>query len=578
MSIKFCCVKCGHRLKAYAEQAGKKCKCPACGEAMPIPAAPVRRRGRLRLFLGATAAAAALAGTIVLGVFLYGYFHQVDKKLNDLGGDVPQARAQAILWLARADPQDSSRGRVTAALEPLVVEGDVRGDLDPDLVLRAYLHWANQDNVPAMIRMVEDHALPGWDNKKTAQVMAALGKLQDKRAADALARKLSDPQLHDQAVDALKVLGPGAEGAVLDSLFVDDPDTQARANELLADYGTTPALMIAEARRCLLSNDPEARQGAAAWLAENPPEDDAAKAQVAGALSGLLGDLSPQVNGVALRALKLWATPDSLPSLLAYAGRVEKATDKQAAANNSLLMDVLAQFPDESAADAIALRLKDPGRRDKAAQALLKLGPVATGAVLKYLDHPNADVRKEARTLSRTLNAAAGRQLDQILADVADSHKPRSLAALTQLARLRPDEASRVKVSRALNAPLLDADPGIRDAALDAVRVWGTTENTTTLLKLLDNLCGVKSEDSARTVDRVSQTLISVGPVVEDGVIPLLRSPEPVVRGTAAHVLAEVGTSKSVQPLTNAGVDLLSADYAYYAFTQTAIAKIATRQ
>jgi hypothetical protein len=582
MSIKFSCASCGHRLKAFPEQAGKTCKCPSCGQTMTIPAAPpaapVNRKRRLRLILGGAAAAAVLAGAIVLAVFLYGRFRDVDQKLGDLNCGAPEVRAQALLWLAQAQPQDSRRAQVTAALEPLVLEGDVQGNLDPDLVLRAYLHWANQDNVPAMIRMVEDHAMPCWNDKKTGQVMAALGKLQDKRAADALVGKLSDPRLHDQALDALRVLGPGAEGAVLDSLFVDDPDTQARAGELLAAYGTKPSTVIAEARRRLLSNDPEARRGAAAWLAENPPQDDAQKGEVAGALAGLLDDLSPQVNGLALRALKLWATRDCLPQVVAFAARQEKATDKDAVANNSPLIDVLAQVPDEGAAEVLALRLKDPAQRDKAAQALLKLGPVAVGPVLKYLDHPNADVRKEARTLCRTLNVPAARQVEQMLADVGDAHKPRSLTALQELARLRPDEASRVKVSRALNAPFLDADPTIRAAALDAVRAWGTTENTAALLKLLSNVCGVNNPDTARTVESISQTLISIGPGAEDAVIPLLRSSEPAVRGAACRVLADVGTAKSVEPLQDAGREFLSGDFGFYTFTQTAVAKIAARK
>ena len=83
---------------------------------------------------------------------------------------------------------------------------------------------------------------------------------------------------------------------------------------------------------------------------------------MAGPLAGLLGDLSPGVNGLALRGLKLWATKDCLPQVVEFARRQEKSgANKEAAANNSVLLDVLAQFPDETAAEAIALRLKDPG-------------------------------------------------------------------------------------------------------------------------------------------------------------------------------------------------------------------------
>ena len=316
---------------------------------------------------------------------------------------------------------------MTAALEPLLFEGDVRGSLDPDLLLRAYLHWANTDNVPALIRMVDNPILPSWSPKKTGLVMATLGKLQDSRAAEALAGKLPDPQLHDQAADALKVLGAGAQDAVLEYLFADDAATRQRAADLLAAYGTKRETVIGEARRRLTSNDPEDRRSAAAWFAENPPDDDAERAEMAGPLAALLGDLSPKVNGLALRGLKLWATKDCLSQVVEFARRQEKAgANKEAAANNSALLDLLAQFPDATAAEAIALRLKDPALRGKAAQALVKLGPVATGAVLVYLNHPDADVRKEARSLCKLLNVPADRQLEQTLADVADKSKPRA--------------------------------------------------------------------------------------------------------------------------------------------------------
>src|SRR5262249_11268985 len=151
-------------------------------------------------------------------------------------------------------------------------------------------------------------------------------------------------------------------------------------------------------------------------------EDEKVRAEVAKTLTGLLlDDLSPKVNAEALHALKLWATRDSLPQLVAFARRVEKAKGTC----SSELIDALARFPDETSAEAIALQLKAPANRARAAQALLKLGPVATKAVLHYLDHPDAAVRKEARGVCQQLKVAASLQLDQILVDVADARKGR---------------------------------------------------------------------------------------------------------------------------------------------------------
>lgn len=36
-AVRWNCVSCGHRLKASLYQAGKKGKCPHCGQAQPIP-------------------------------------------------------------------------------------------------------------------------------------------------------------------------------------------------------------------------------------------------------------------------------------------------------------------------------------------------------------------------------------------------------------------------------------------------------------------------------------------------------------------------------------------------------------
>jgi hypothetical protein len=468
---------------------------------------------------------------------------------------------------------------VTASLEPLLVDGDPRGDLDPDLLLRAYLRWADQDNVPSLIRVVENPNLPCWDARKTGLVMQTLGKLQDDRAADVLAGKLSDPQLHDQAVAALKLLGPGAESAVLDYLFADDPATRQRAADLLADYGTAPQTVIAAARRRLESYDPQEQRVVAAWFADNPPVNDAEKGPVAKPLAGLLGDLSPESNGPALRALKLWATKDYLPQIVEFAQRLEKAGNTQeVAANRAVLIDVLAQFPEESAAQAIALQLKDPAQRGKVSQALLKLGPVASGTVLQYLNHPDEGLRKEATSLCKLLKIPADRQLEQTLADVADARKARSRAALEHLARLRPDTAYRAMVSKALNASLLDPDAGIRDSALDAVAVWATQENTATLLKVLGNLHGERNEGDARAGDRVAKALIAIGSGAEEAVVPLLKAPDAVVRRQACWILAEIGTDKSVQPLHDAGAPYISLDFDFYLQTQAAVARVLARQ
>jgi HEAT repeat protein len=538
----------------------------------PLDSGETSTKGRFRRLLGACLAGAILAfAGMVLLIFLLTPA-DVDQKLTDLKSGGPHVRARALAWLAQADPDNSDRARVTAALEPALMDGDETGVLNPDLLLRTYLHWAGPDNVPSLIRMVENPTLPAWDSKKAGMVIETLGKLRDKRAIEAIADRLADPTLQDQAVNALKLIGRRAESEVLDHLFDDDPGVRDRAGRLLESYGTKTATIAGEALARLKSNQADIRSGAALWFAENPPDNEKEKAPVASLLTGLLEDLSPKANTLALRALKVWGTRDCLPQLLAFAKRVQKT-----GVADPELIDVLSQFPDQTAAEGIALQLKIPALRARAVQALLKLGPIATRTVLGYINHPDSGVRKEARSLARLLTIPSGRLLNQTLADLGDSRAPPSRTALRYLATLRPVPVQRAKVSRALNAPLLDPKPDVRADALNAVAVWGTKENTATLLKVLKDFpVGSPGEfqrlvtvlaslhdpaagpvlaqglTDCRARDVVSQALIAMGPAAEDAVIPFLRSPDEEAQMAACGILGEIGTQKSLDPLKKA--------------------------
>src|SRR5262249_27592111 len=405
----------------------------------------------------------------------------------------------------------------------------------------------------------------------------ALGKMQDERAVDVLVRKLADPSLRNQAVTALQFMGPKAELAVLDYLFDPDPATRARAGQLLADYGTNPRTMAAAALDRLKSNQPELQASAVAWFADSPPAGGAEQTEVVRLLATLLDRLSPKVNAQALRALRLWATRDCLPQLLALAQREAARGTSQADFGDPVLIEVLAQFPDEGAAQAIARQLRSASQRGKAGQALLKLGPAATRAVLGYLNDPDPAVQSEARGMGVSLNLSAERQLEQTLTDVADKSRERSRAALQYLARLRPEEASRTKVSRALNTPVLDPDPAMRADALNAIAVWGSKENTAALRKVLGSfqskgagrnvqviavLGALKDPAAAQALAQglthprergaVVRALQAIGPGAEGAVLPLVNSVDQGARIEACRVLATIGTPRSLEALDQA--------------------------
>ena len=238
--IRFLCPECGKRLKAPESYIGKQVKCTRCGRSLQAPAvsdpkaqSPAlsqrlaglfarsrasRPKGRWLLLLGGLIVVGLLVAVVVF-LLTPG---PVDQELMDLKGGNREKSRQALAGLAAAQAQDGQRRRVTAALEPLLIDSDLHGGLDPDLVLRTYLAWAGKDDVPALIRLMQPPAPPRWNPNKTGLVMEALGKMQDDRAAEALAAKLPDPVLHDQAVNALEVMGPKAQTAVVAYLFDED--------------------------------------------------------------------------------------------------------------------------------------------------------------------------------------------------------------------------------------------------------------------------------------------------------------------------------------------------------------------
>jgi hypothetical protein len=329
----------------------------------------------------------------------------------------------------------------------------------------------------------------------------------------------------------------------------------------------------------LKSKLPEDKIAAATWLADNQPDDKSQQDDIAAELVKMLDDLSPKVTSPAVRALKLWASKSTLTELGDFARRQEAAEPgKRAEAINSTLIDLLAQWKDETAAEDIAVYLRDPKLRDKAAQALLQLGSVSEAAVLHYLNHPDNDAQKEARRLVNVLKISEARQLDQSLVDLGDSRKPRVAVALARLAKTRPDDANRAKVSKALNAPLLDADSGIRDEASAAVRAWATADNTASLVKVLGNPQGGDKERTIRIVDNVTEALITIGQPAEDGVITLVKTAEPLIRFASVHILGEIGTAKSLQPLSDAAFQFGQAEPRFFDLTQAAIQKIMARK
>lgn len=162
------------------------------------------------------------------------YGTRQDVILNQAVKDLEEKGRQktVLTWLAdQTATDDKSKVAVAKALEPFLSDSHpfVRRD-----AFKALSRWGSKDNVPALLVFLAD-------NKSSLQrheVIAFLGNLKDPRAAEPLARRLTNFSDSGHASKALQAIGPAAEDAVLP--FLKDKDRRARdeAVRILAAIGT----------------------------------------------------------------------------------------------------------------------------------------------------------------------------------------------------------------------------------------------------------------------------------------------------------------------------------------------------
>jgi HEAT repeat protein len=155
---------------------------------------------------------------------------ELDKVLADLASKNGSTQRAAAERLSKAFPVVHRRAEVAHALESLTTDWQffVRQS-----VAHALTVWAVPENVPALIKMLDD-TLPGI----RTEAMDALATLKDERGAQAVAQKLPMSPDRGHATKALEAMGPVAQKAVLP--FLTDRDAQVRleACHILKTIGT----------------------------------------------------------------------------------------------------------------------------------------------------------------------------------------------------------------------------------------------------------------------------------------------------------------------------------------------------
>jgi len=161
---------------------------------------------------------------------------ELTQALVDLQG---AGRRAALDRLAKALPTAARRQEVAGTLEPILADPDL---FTRQAAVKALAVWGIKDNVPALLKMLEDKNL-----FVRIETMAALGKLQDERAAGPLAQRLASHEDRVQASKALQALGAAAEKAVIPLLGNAEWFIRLEACKILKVIGTKESKAALEA-------------------------------------------------------------------------------------------------------------------------------------------------------------------------------------------------------------------------------------------------------------------------------------------------------------------------------------------
>lgn len=490
-------------------------------------------------------------------------------------GDAGRKRSAAT-WLARSPLAPGQQAEVAQALQAMVKDpdGSLRGP-----AMDALKVWATPDTVPTIIEVLANRP-QGPPSQEQRAALEILGKLQDERGAEPVARCLENFFTRGEAVKALQSIGTKAEKAVLKYAYHPDNGVRDSARNLLRGWNTQPGAILAQGIEELKSPDTSRRKAVLEVLNQSPVEDGQ-RAAVATAIEGLIGDMDRDLVDRAGQALVLWATREHVPGL----ARFLDVTGEGGRGNFFLrrrIIGQLGQFKDERAVPALAKCLTRTQEMRDAGQALQAIGGPAVEKELtaNYAMHADRRVRDEANRILKALGSQVGMNptpvpmpggpldVTRALAGLKGADPKARQEAAQWFAANPPDEARRNEASKTLEGCVEDADAAVRDNAIKAIGTWGNKESGTALVKalnhaspatrqaVLESLGKIKDERVLLAVvqrlalpqDRnaASAALKAYGPVAETVVAGVLQaSPDRTVKVEACRILQEIGTKRS---------------------------------
>jgi hypothetical protein len=289
------------------------------------------------------------------------------------------ARKRAVEWLQHQPVDPDKQGKIAKSLEQAYnQESDVfvKGDLIKVLAL-----WATKEQIPLFIRLGDADVF----NNERGQAMDVIVRLKDTANVGFIVKNLNHAFAGQKAAACLSAMGKDAEGEVLKCMNHPDKGARDRVLDLLRQYNTSDADMLSQSIKDLnnaVDNPTASPIEAANYLAKVTvvPEQ---QQDVARSLEKLFTTSDQKGKNAALRALSVWGTPDSIPTMgLAMRdpgfGNFDFPLDP-------LISALLRMKEDPRAARALVVGLTPHGdSRTKSGVALRTMGPAAEDAVIWY--------------------------------------------------------------------------------------------------------------------------------------------------------------------------------------------------
>lgn len=538
--------------------------------ATPVAAAvPVARRKSQRsptLFIGLiVGGVVGLIGLVVVGV-VAAYFifraptasgsddsssttsdgpGEVGREVADLKG-TSAGRIKAASALAQTPLDKTRQAEVARSLDPLLNDHDAQVRLAG---VKALQVWATRDNVPGLIQVLRTDDIVSTEAHRLA--LEILGRLKDDRAAGPVAARLPNIFERGYASRALVEIGPSAEKAVLAYAFHPDFATRQEARQVLRKYGTSDEVLVGQALEDLGASDRTRRKEAAEWLAGTRPKKSPRHREVAKVLEGFLTETDNSTRLAGLKALARWATPESVPVLVAVVERDDPAAN----ASRATVIETLGQIKDPRGAAAIAGRLPNFFDRGVATQALRRMGPVAEKAVVPYLFHKDSQVRDEAQRLIKGYGTKDDLIVRDALLALKDPDQGIQQAAVTWLSTADDEVLNRPETVQAVVPELTkillknDIGQGPKDTRKAAMKTLARMKDDKGAEAVAYRLLAYeRTRDMEEARDAVN-ALVEMGSVAEPAVLKCLASNDDDVRITCCNILAAIGTKKSYRLL-----------------------------